>query len=503
MMKNKSFADDGLEASILADTDDHIQTEATRVVSAPSRSNSESKLSIQPSPFSQLRGFTIRCIFICGITSILLGYDIGIWGAAKIGVREHFNLNDVEVEILIGSLNIVAALGGLASGKLSDMFGRRKTTMIACYLFIVGSFFKCAAMSYASIMVGRVLTGLAVGSGLAIAPLYCAELSPASLRGFLVSLTEIAINMGILLGYAMGWAFADMSVEYNWRFMLGIGGVPPFIILIGLYFMPESPRWLVGKSRNEEAALVLSKVYTGKEASCALAELQDLAKQEKGTWKTFFCPTKSIRPLLVAGVGTAFFQQATGVEAQVYYTPEILESAGFEDVLAGQFIVGSVKLVFIFAAAFVIDKPYWWAGRRPLLLVSAMGMCLAQALLGVNFAMGSTAGLAITSQCLFMAFFSIGYGPICWILASEIFPLNVRGQAMGFATFTNRITSGLIALTFYSMTEAFTPSGASFFFSAWGFLAFVFTLFFVPETKNKSLEDIEKEVAPNEYESTT
>lgn len=265
-----------------------------------------------------VRGFVILCIALTALTCILLGYDIGVLSGAKIYIQRDFKLEDSQVELLVGILNFVSSVGGLFSGRLSDWIGRKKTVALACVIFLAGAAAMAAAPSYEVLMVGRIITGVGVGTGLTIAPLYMAELSPKRIRGALVSMNEVAINVGILLGFVAGYAFSGLSDNVSWRWMLGVGAVPPVIILLSLLIMPESPRWLVRHGRPEQALLVLLKTCDMTEAFETLAVLEDeCLNTEEGSLRDIFFPDKSLRRLIIAGFGVTFFQQASGIEALV------------------------------------------------------------------------------------------------------------------------------------------------------------------------------------------
>eukprot|EP00043_Microstomoeca_roanoka_P009418 m.89445 g.89445 ORF g.89445 m.89445 type:complete len:631 (+) comp14578_c0_seq1:305-2197(+) len=436
--------------------------------------------------------FVLLCIMLTAMSSVLLGYDIGIMSAAKLQIKNDMQLSDNEVEVMVGILNFVSAFGGLASGKLCDFIGRKATVAVASIVFLAGALLMALSKTYSVLVLGRVVTGLGVGCGLTIAPLYMAELSPAKLRGALVSMNEVSINVGILLGFIAGWAFSSMPDSVGWRWMLGLGALPPVAILATLTCLPESPRWLVKNSRLEEAFKVLLRACSPDEAATTFEALtHESQNKREGNLRDFLCPDRTTFRLVLAGVGVAFFQQATGLEALLYYVPEVLDQAGIteeNDQLLANAGIGAVKVAFILVAMKYSDR----YGRKKLLILSGLGMLVADVLIATSYLLDDISALTISSICMYMACFSMGWGPVTWVVTSEVFPLHVRGLAAGTATFVNRITSGIIAMTFLSMSKALTGAGAFFLFAGVEFLSIFFVKFFVPETRNKTLEEIER-----------
>eukprot|EP00049_Salpingoeca_infusionum_P006999 m.113861 g.113861 ORF g.113861 m.113861 type:complete len:585 (-) comp13529_c0_seq2:2087-3841(-) len=440
--------------------------------------------------------FVILCIGLTGLTSILLGYDIGIMSGAKLFIKRDMHLTDRQVELMVGILNFVGSFGGLIAGKLSDMVGRKRTVALACAIFILGTALMAFAGQYSVLMAGRIITGIGVGCGLTVAPLYMAELSPKRVRGALVSFNEVAINLGILLGYIGGYAFADLECILQpdhkaWRWMLGVGIIPPLIILLALFIMPESPRWLVQHGQCASALTVLQRTCGEREAKTALAAIQSETSKHSSARVRDLCLDTSVttRQLLLAGLGIAFFQQASGIEALVYYIPEVLSSAGVADEkqqLLANAGVGFVKVLFILVSVKFADD----VGRRKLLFISGIGMAIAFLIMAISFEKGNVLAATLTGMCLYMATFSIGFGPVTWVLVSELFPLQVRGIGIGIATFLNRLMSGTIAMTYLSLENAIGGAGTFYLYGSVAVLSVVFTYFFVPETKGRSLEQI-------------
>ncbi|OIW08381.1 hypothetical protein TanjilG_03057 [Lupinus angustifolius] len=454
------------------------------------------------------RKYVIACAIFASLNNVLLGYDVGVMSGAVIFIKEDLNISEVQVEFLIGILSIVSLLGSLGGGRTSDIIGRKWTMALAAVVFQAGALTMTLAPSYAVLMIGRILAGIGIGFGVMISPIYIAEISPNVSRGSLTTYPEIFINVGILLGYVSNYAFSGLSAHINWRVMLAVGILPAVFIGFALFIIPESPRWLVMQNRIDEARAVLLKTNEDeKEVEERLAEIQQAAGfancEEQPVWRELLFPSPALRRMLITGIGIQCFQQISGIDASVYYSPEIFQAAGVEDkskLLAATVVVGITKTIFILVALILIDK----LGRRPLLLISTIGMTVCLFSVGAALSLFGQGPLVIALCILFVcgnvAFFSVGLGPVCWVLTSEIFPLRVRAQASALGAVGNRVCSGLIAMSFLSVTRAITVGGAFFLFSGISALAIVFVYTLVPETKGKSLEQIEM-IFQNEHQS--
>lgn len=370
--------------------------------------------------------------------------------------------------------------------------------------------------NYSFLMFGRFVAGIGIGYALMIAPVYTAEVSPASSRGFLTSFPEVFINGGILIGYISNYAFSKLTLKVGWRMMLGVGAIPSVLLTVGVLAMPESPRWLVMRGRLGEARKVLNKTSDSKEeAQLRLAEIKQAAgipescnddvvqvnKQSngEGVWKELFLyPTPAIRHIVIAALGIHFFQQASGVDAVVLYSPRIFEKAGITNdthKLLATVAVGFVKTVFILAATFTLDR----VGRRPLLLSSVGGMVLSLLTLAISLTVIDhserklmwAVGSSIAMVLAYVATFSIGAGPITWVYSSEIFPLRLRAQGAAAGVAVNRTTSAVVSMTFLSLTRAITIGGAFFLYCGIATVGWIFFYTVLPETRGKTLEDME------------
>lgn len=448
------------------------------------------------------RKYVIACAIFASLNNVLLGYDVGVMSGAVIFIKEDLKITEVQVEILIGILSIVSLLGSLGGGRTSDIIGRKWTMALAAVVFQMGGITMTLAPSYQVLMIGRLLAGIGIGFGVMISPIYIAEISPNLTRGSLTTFPEIFINVGIMLGYVSNYAFSGLSVHISWRVMLAVGILPSVFIGFALFIIPESPRWLVMQNRIDEARSVLLKTNEDeKEVEERLAEIQQAAGfansgkyEDKPVCRELLSPPPALRRMLITGLGIQCFQQISGIDATVYYSPEILMAAGIEDkskLLAATVAVGITKTVFILVAIILIDK----VGRKPLLITSTIGMTACLFCMGITLSLFEKGPLVIALGILFVcgnvAFFSVGLGPVCWVLTSEIFPLRVRAQASALGAVANRVCSGLVAMSFLSVSNAISFGGTFFLFSAISALAIVFVFTLVPETKGKSLEQIE------------
>ncbi|KAF0908397.1 hypothetical protein E2562_025068 [Oryza meyeriana var. granulata] len=470
--------------------------------------------------------YAFTCAILASMASIILGYDIGVMSGASLYIKKDLKITDVQVEILMGILNIYSLAGSFAAGRTADWIGRRFTVVFAAAFFFAGALLMGFAGDYAMLMVGRLVAGIGVGYAIMIAPVYTAEISPASSRGFLTSFPEVSINLGILLGYVSNYAFARLPLYFGWRVMLGVGAAPSILLALMVFGMPESPRWLVMKGRLADAKFVLEKIAdTPEEASERLADIKAAAGipsdldgdvvtvhkkrggEERQVWRELvMSPTPAMRRILLAAVGLHFFQQASGVDSVVLYSPRVFESAGItgdDQLLGTTCAVGVTKTLFVLVAAFLLDR----VGRRPLLLSSTGGMVVSLIGLATGLSVvGRTpdaevpwaVGLCVASILSYVAFFSIGLGPIKRVYNSEIFPLQVRALGFAVGVACNRVTSGVISMTFLSLSKAITIGGSFFLYAAISALAWVFFFTHLPETRGQTLEEMGKVFGMND-----
>ncbi|XP_054787424.1 polyol transporter 5-like [Prosopis cineraria] len=478
----------------------------------------EKKLAdFEPQKKPKRNKYASACAILASMTSILLGYDIGVMSGAAMYIKRDLKVSDVQIEILMGIINLYSLIGSCLAGRTSDWIGRRYTIVLAGGIFFAGAILMGFSTNYAFLMCGRFVAGIGIGYALMIAPVYTAEVSPASSRGFLTSFPEVFINGGILLGYISNYAFSKLPLRLGWRLMLGVGAIPSVILGVGVLAMPESPRWLVMRGRLGEARRVLAKTSDSKEeARLRLADIKEAAgipegcnddvihvtaKQNlgEGVWKELFLhPTPAVRHIVIAALGIHFFQQASGIDAVVLYSPTIFKKAGITsdtDLLLATIAVGFVKTIFILVATFMLDR----VGRRPLLLSSVGGMVLSLVTLAATLTVIDHSKaklmwaivLSIAMVLSYVATFSIGAGPITWVYSSEIFPLKLRAQGAAAGVVVNRVTSGVISMTFLSLEKAITIGGAFFLFGGIATVGWIFFFTMLPETQGKTLEEME------------
>ena len=446
----------------------------------------------------------------------MLNSDTGVMSGAQIFIEEDLKISDTQVEVLLGILNLCALVGSLVAGRTSDYIGRRYTIVLASILFMLGAVLMGYGPNYVVLMLGRCTAGIGVGFALMIAPVYSAEISSAESRGFLTSLPELCIGIGILLGYVSNYLFGKLTLKLGWRLMLGIAAIPSFTLAFGITAMPESPRWLVLQGRLENAEKVLLKISnTPEEAEIRFKDIKMAAEIDEkcqdgvdkhpkksngeGVWKELILrPTPSVRWILMAAVGIHFFEHATGIEAVVLYGPRIFKKAGVtskDKLLLATIGVGLTKFCFLVIASFLLDK----VGRRRLLLVSTGGMICALSVLGFSLTMADHSkgkllwalGLSIAATYTLVAFFNIGLGPVTWVYASEIFPLKLRAQGASIGVAVNRVMNAVVSMSFISIYKAITIGGTFYMFAGISAMAWVFFFLFFPETKGRSLEEIE------------
>ena len=438
-----------------------------------------------------LKGFVYVAVGVAAIGGLLFGYDTGVISGAILFIQKQYNLSSIMEEVVVSSVLVGAIIGAVIGGALTDRYGRRKMIILAGIIFTISAIGTAFSPSVAWLITGRVISGIGIGIASFISPMYIGELVPAKVRGSLVAVNMLAITTGIVVAYLVDYAF---SGNKEWRYMFGLAAIPSICLVIGMWVLPDSPRWLVSKSKVKEATLVLQRVRTDADVKPEITDIQkSMEKQGSGGIRGLF--QHSLKMPLIIGLGLAIFQQITGINTVIYYSPTIFKFAGISAVgpaiLAGALLT-ALMWCFHVLAIFLIDR----VGRRPLLLTGVAGQIIGLAILGAAFQFPQLASfksyVAIGGLSIYVACFAFGLGPIFWLLISEIYPLKVRGAAMSAVTVTNWAMNLIVAVTFLSLV-AFI--GQAFTFWLYGLIAIGAWIFFyklVPETKGKTLEQIEE-----------
>jgi sugar porter (SP) family MFS transporter len=439
----------------------------------------------------ETNGFVVGVAAVAALGGLLFGYDTGVISGALLFIQKDLHASTFDQSAVVGSLLLGAVIGAIAAGYLANTIGRRKVSITAGVIFAVSAIGSALSPNVWTLIGARFVLGLAVGTASFVAPMYISELVPPKIRGGLVSFNQLMVTIGILIAYIVD--FSLQGLGNNWRWMLGLGAIPGIALAVGMLFMPESPRWLVEKHREDDARDVLCHARRKEQVDEELKEIKDVADEE-GSWRDLLAG--GVRPMLVVGLGLAIFQQIVGINTVIYYAPTIFKYAGVSTSASiGQTVfVGVTNVVFTIVAVMLLDK----VGRRVFLLVGTAGLTIALAGLGLFFAVPTIrhhAGwLALASLILYVASFAIGLGPIFWLMIAEIFPLKVRSTAMATCTVANWGFNFLVSFTFLQLVATAGKGGAFFTYAALGIAAIVFFAWKVPETKGRSLEEIEHDL---------
>jgi sugar porter (SP) family MFS transporter len=441
--------------------------------------------------------------FFGALGGILWGYDTGVISGAMLYIKNDIQLSPIVQGMVVSGLLAGAMLGAGLAGKLADSLGRRRLILGAGAVFTLGTL-GAALSGTAALLVGfRFVMGVGVGIASVVVPMYLSELAPKEIRGKLTSLMQLLVTVGIFVAYLADYALSGSGA---WRWMIGLGVVPAVLLMVGIYTQPESPRWLVvNKGSADEAEQVLIALRGDERAAAAeLAEIQESAAKEAEQSEPLrlrALTTGRLRPIFVVGMLLVFFQNFVGINTIIYYAPTLLTNVGF--VASGAILanvgIGAVNMLMTLPAMRLIDV----AGRRPLLLYGALGMCAAMILLAaVNLAGLSKGpvllGITLVGITLYVASFSISWGPVQWVALPELFPLRIRAAAVGVCVIFNWLFNLIVALVFPSLLDRF-GAGANFvFFAVMTALAFLFVTKLMPETKGRSLEAIERELVYGE-----
>ncbi|MCF8346392.1 MAG: sugar porter family MFS transporter, partial [Bacteroidales bacterium] len=391
--------------------------------------------------------------------------------------------------------------------------GRKKIIIFTAVVFGIGSIGLGFASSVAQLIVWRFIVGIAIGIASYSVPLYISEISPSRVRGAMVSINQLAITVGIFISYIINLGFANVHEGWRWMFLIGL--VPSAILGVGMFFMPETPRWLMANKTEDDARKVLDKVGETEKETVLDQIRRSISIESKGAGSFRELGAKWVRPILIIGIGITLFQQLTGINTMIYYSPTIFEMAGFGadssnavyNAILPSLPIGLVNVLFTVIAIYLVDR---W-GRKPLLYLGHIGMILSLFVLGIAFTFYQEVGdslkwLSFISMVVYIPFFAISLGPIAWLLISEVFPVKIRGLGMSIATMVNWLSNFLIANTFLSLGKVTTgvmpnpagegmlvnPGGAFFIYAILGIAGLLFVKYYIPETKGHTLEEIEE-----------
>ena len=430
---------------------------------------------------------------VAALGALLFGYDTAVISGANESLQTRFQLDELGKGWVASSALIGCILGAASAGTLSDRFGRKMALLVSAVLFSVSAIGSALPRNLVEFVIARMIGGVGVGTVAMLSPLYISEVAPAEIRGRLVSIYQFAIVFGMFVVYYVNAQIGGLydeswRVETGWRWMFGSETLPAAVFLVLLFFVPESPRWLTKQGKKDRALAILTRANGAEHARREIAEIEDAIAHESESLRQLFQP--SLRAPLWIGIMLAILQQVTGINAVLYYAPTIFQSAGLEETSALNHAVsvGLVNMGFTLIAMWLVDK----VGRKPLLIAASAGMCISLTFLGMAFQLQQFDGPWILIFVLaYVASFATAMGPVVWIVISEIFPTRIRGRAMSVATVCLWIACYCVSQFFPFLLA--TISGSVFFlYAILCFLTIGFVDECVPETKGKTLEEIEK-----------
>lgn len=430
---------------------------------------------------------------IAGMAGFLFGFDEGVIAGALSMLRSQFGMTPFMEGIVTSAVPFGALFGSLVAGWMADAVGRRRTLLFAGALFVVGAIAASAALGNTTLTIARLMLGFAVGLAAIVAPLYISENAPAEKRGMLVSIYQLAITLGILGAYLVGYAFNE-----SWRIMFLIGALPGIALALGIMMMSDTPRWLASKGKHAEARQAIASVRgwsaNDPRVDHELQEIRRAAALEQvssGSWGDLLTPV--VRPALIVGVGLFILQQLSGINAVIYYAPTVFREAGFDGhsiQLLATMGIGIVNVLMTFVGMALIDR----IGRRKLLYWGFAGTALGLGMIAIAAATGSDAldVLAIIGLTIYISAFAASIGPLPWVMMSEIFPLNARAQGMSIASVANWGMNFIVVLSFPVFVTSFGLAGVFGFYAIFCLIGLAFTWRLIPETSGVSLEKIEE-----------
>ena len=433
--------------------------------------------------------YAIFALLTATLGSFLFGFQTAVISGALSFLEQEFRMNSSQEGIAVSIILLGAIFGVLFAGKLADSYGRKKAILLPSVLFTLGTIIVCLSSGLYSFMVGRFITGIAVGLISTTVPLYLAEIAPARLRGAFVCVHQLVVTMGILSAYLVNYSFADAG---SWRSMFMVALIPSVFQFFLMLILCESPSWLLSQGLKEKADLALQKLRCDTRVHMEDQPCIKSAKSKQKQTLTGLFRNDKIRYVLIIGIVLNMFQQITGINTVIYYAPKIFREAGFQTIdiaILAAIGLGIINVLATGVSVWLIDR----MGRRKLLLLGLFGMLLSLQLLSSALFLknGLTATLSVVALMGYIAFFAIGIGPVTFVLISEIYPLKIRGRAMGIAATTNWIFNFALSLVFLDLMRLMGSSGVFELFALLTLACIVFVYYCIPETKGKSLEEIE------------
>ncbi len=440
----------------------------------------------------------LKYIYLISIAAalggFLFGYDTAVIAGAIGSLQTKFELSAAMTGWAASAAIWGCVFGAASAGFISDKYGRKRVLLVTAVLFAISAIGSAIPENLTQFVTARFIGGLGVGAASMLSPLYISEIAPAEKRGTLVTLYQLAIVIGINLVYFINLLIAGMgdetwNIHLGWRYMLGSETIPALLFFLLLLFVPESPRWLIKQGKEKAGLDILEKINGSEEAKAVMQEVKETLKEERGTIKELFEP--GLRMAMIVGIVLAIFCQITGINAIIYYAPEILKSVGFgtESALSQTVIIGVVNTLFTFVAIWLIDK----AGRKTLLMWGVSGMIICLMGMGIAFYFNLSSGPWLLLFMLgFIASFASSLGPIPWVMISEIFPTKTRGVAMSFCILILWLAVVLITQMTPVMLENIGGAFTFWIFMINAIVLLIFVWRIVPETKQKTLEEIER-----------
>lgn len=438
--------------------------------------------------------FIYQCTLVAAIGGLLFGYDTAVVAGAIGFIQEKYQLSAAMTGWAASCALIGCMIGAMVAGGLSDKLGRRKVLMISAWAFAISSVGIMAPMGLTSFIVFRMIGGIGIGIASILSPMYISEIAPASIRGRLISIYQLGIVIGILLIYFVNAAIAGLhdhnwNVESGWRWMFGSGLLPSIVFIVLLLRAPESPRWLAAQNNWSGAEDILRKINGDVKAREEMDAIRVSLTEKQASFRELLRP--GLRTALIIGIFLSIFSQVTGINVIMYYAPEIFKATGdgSSSALTQTVWVGGINTLMTLVAIKYVDK----LGRKKLLLIGAAGMAICLALVGLAFYQQATTGYwVLAGILLYISFFAISLGPLTFVVVAEIFPNQIRGRAMGVAIFFLWLSVYIVSQTFPMLLDAIGTAYTFWIYMVMSVLAFLFIWRSVPETKGKSLEEIQQ-----------